>query len=111
MVPNPGAMPGPDGERYVTDRLKVDVARGECSDGMSDRRYRDTVTVTADGQTVKGCGGGILPPTEIEGTTWTLVSIGGVPVADHRQTSVVFVAADREAPGMGKRVSVRDDTG
>src|SRR3546814_1969511 len=22
MVPNPGAMPGPDGERYVTDRLK-----------------------------------------------------------------------------------------
>src|SRR3546814_3919278 len=72
MVPNPGAMPGPDGERYVTDRLKVDVARGECSDGMSDRRYRDTVTVTADGKTVKGCGGGILPPTELAGTHWTL---------------------------------------
>src|SRR3546814_4280104 len=83
-VPNPGAMPGPDGERYVTDRLKVDVARGECSDGMSDRRYRDTVTVTADGKTVKGCGGGILPPTELAGTNWTFVSIGGVPVAADR---------------------------
>src|SRR3546814_10168902 len=75
MVPNPGAMPGPDGERYVTDRLKVDVARGECSDGMSDRRYRDTVTVTADGKTVKGCGGGILPPTRSEEHTSELQSL------------------------------------
>ena len=100
MVPNPGAMPGPDGERYVTDRLKVDVARGECSDGMSDRRYRDTVTVTADGKTVKGCGGGILPPTELAGTNWTFVSIGGVPVAADRPTSLVF-EADRLSGSAG----------
>ena len=49
MVPNPGAKPSFNGERYFTDRLKVDITHGECSDGMSDRRYRDTVTVTADG--------------------------------------------------------------
>ena len=48
-VANPGARPSFNGERYVTDRLTVDVTHSACSDGMSDRRYRDTVTVTADG--------------------------------------------------------------
>src|SRR3546814_17198229 len=43
MVPNPGAMHGHDGERYVTDRLKVDVARGECSAGMRDSVRRGVV--------------------------------------------------------------------
>ena len=87
---NPGARPSFNGERYVTDRLTVDVTHGECSDGMSDRRYRDTVTVTADGKTVKGCGGGILPPSELAGTSWTFVSIGGAPVAGDRPTSLQF---------------------
>jgi heat shock protein HslJ len=90
IVPNPGAKPSFNGERYVTDRLKVDITHGECSDGMSDRRYRDTVTVTADGKTVKGCGGKILPPTELAGTNWTFVSIGGVAVAGGRPTALQF---------------------
>ncbi|MCW5647766.1 MAG: META domain-containing protein [Sphingopyxis sp.] len=90
MVPNPGAKPSPNGERYMTERLTVDITRGECSDGMSDRRYRDTVTLTADGKTVKGCGGGILPPTDLAGTIWTFVSIGGVAVAADRPTSLQF---------------------
>lgn len=92
MVPNPGAKPSFNGERYVTDRLKVDITHTECSDGMSDRRYRDTVTVTvtADGKTVKGCGGKILPPTELAGTNWSFVSIGGVPVAADQPTSLQF---------------------
>ncbi len=90
MVPNPGAKPNAGGERYATARLTVDVARTECSDGMSDRRYADTVTVTADGKTVKGCGGGILPPAGIAGTHWTFVSIGGVPVAADRPTVLQF---------------------
>jgi heat shock protein HslJ len=90
MMANPGAKPSFNGERYVTDRLKVDITHGECSDGMSDRRYRDTVTVTADGKTVKGCGGKILPPTELAGTNWTFVSIGGVAVAGGRPTALQF---------------------
>lgn len=91
MVPNPGAKPSAGGKRYVTDRLTVDVVRGECSDGMSDRRYADTVTVTADGKTVKGCGGRILPPAaRIAGTHWTFVSIGGVPVVADRPTVLQF---------------------
>jgi heat shock protein HslJ len=100
MVPNPGARAVTNGEEYVTDRLKVAVTRGECSDGMSDRRYRDTVTVVADGKTVKGCGGGILPPTELAGTNWTFVSIGGVPVAADRPTALVF-EADRLSGSAG----------
>src|SRR3546814_5377890 len=60
------------------------------SDVCSSDLYRDTVTVTADGKTVKGCGGGILPPTELAGTNWTFVSIGGVPVAADRQTALAF---------------------
>ena len=67
---------------------------------MSDRRYRDTVTVTADGKTVKGCGGGILPPTELAGTNWTFVSIGGVPVAADRPTTLAF-EADRLSGSAG----------
>ena len=90
VVANPGARPSFNGERYVTQRLTVDITHGECSDGMSDRRYRDTVTVTADGQTVKGCGGGILPPADLAGTSWTFVSIGSVDVAPDRPTSLQF---------------------
>lgn len=92
LVPNPGARPSFNGERYVTPRLTVDITHGECSDGMSDRRYRDTVMLTADGKTVKGCGGGIMPPTELAGTSWSFVSIGGVAVARDRPTSLVFDA-------------------
>jgi len=90
MVPNPGAKPSFNGERYVTGRLTVDITHAECSDGMSDRRYRDTVSVTADGKTVKGCGGKILPPTGLAGTSWSFVSIGGAPVVADRPTALQF---------------------
>lgn len=90
MAPNPGAKPSFNGERYVTDRLTINVTHAECSDGMSDRRYHDKVTVTADGKTVKGCGGKILPPTELAGTNWIFVSIGGTPVAGDRPTALQF---------------------
>lgn len=89
-VPNPGGTVSLHGSRYVTDRLVVDITRGECNDGMSDRRYANTVTVAADGKTVKGCGGAILPPSELAGSNWTFVSIGDVAVADDRPTELHF---------------------
>lgn len=89
-VPNPGAQTTTAGNRYAAGRLTVDVAPGPCSDGMSDRHYADTVTVVADGKRVTGCGGAILPPTELAGTSWTFVSIAGVPVAPDRPTSLAF---------------------
>ena len=46
-----------DGRRYVTDRLTVDIAYNRCNDDMSGDGYEHEVTVTADGQTYRGCGG------------------------------------------------------
>lgn len=57
--------------RYAGTRLAVTIAPGPCNDGMSDRTYRDTVTVEADGKSVSGCGGGVIAdpnqPTEPDG--------------------------------------------
>ena len=64
--------------RYVTDQISVEITPGTCSDGMSDRKYADTVQVVAGGRTLSGCGGRVLPPTHLDGTNWRIVSIGGV---------------------------------
>ncbi|AJA10556.1 hypothetical protein SKP52_18430 [Sphingopyxis fribergensis] len=90
MVPNPGAKPSTNGRTYATDRLSAVVEQKPCSDGMSDRRYSDTVRVVADGKAVQGCGGKILPPDTLAGSNWTFVSIGGVAVAADRPTSLQF---------------------
>lgn len=99
-APNPGAQATRAGRRYAAGRLTVEVTPGPCSDGMSDRRYADTVTVTADGKTVRGCGGAILPPDALAGTNWTFVSIAGVPVAPDRPTALAF-EADRLSGSAG----------
>jgi heat shock protein HslJ len=90
MVPNPGAKPSLNGRTYVSDRLSVVIKTAPCSDGMSDRRYADTVRVVADGKTLNGCGGAILAPEALAGSNWTFVSIGGVAVAADRPTSLQF---------------------
>lgn len=51
--------------RYAATRLSVTIAPGPCNDGMSDRTYRDTVTVVADGKTVSGCGGGVIADPDV----------------------------------------------
>jgi len=93
MVPNPGAKPSLNGRTYVGDRLSVVIKTAPCSDGMSDRRYADTVRVIADGKTLHGCGGPILPPDTLAGSRWTFVSIGGVAVAKDRPTALEFDGA------------------
>ena len=92
-VPNPGAAPSLNGETYAGGRLAVVIKHVPCSDGMSDRRYADTVRVIADGKHVDGCGGKILPPDALAGSNWIFVSIGGVPVAADRPTSLRFDGA------------------
>jgi heat shock protein HslJ len=54
------ARPSFNGWRYVSDRMTVDVTFAQCSDGMSDNVYKDTVTVIVDGVQFRGCGGGIV---------------------------------------------------
>lgn len=89
-VPNPGAKPSMNGRTYVTGRLSVVIKDAPCSDGMSDRRYSDTVRIVADGKSLQGCGGRILPPGTLAGSSWTFVSIGGTPVTAGRPTSLIF---------------------
>lgn len=90
-VPAPQPRPSFNGHRYVTPRMTVDVTHARCSDGMSDRRYPDTVTVTIGRRTLKGCGG--APAAEhvsvIEGN-WRVVSIAGQPVRGRAPLAVAF---------------------
>lgn len=92
-VPNPGATASMNGEVYAAGRLSVVIKHAACSDGMSDRRYADTVRVVVDGKTVTGCGGAIMPPDTLAGSSWTFVSIGGAPVAAGRPTALQFDGA------------------
>jgi heat shock protein HslJ len=55
--PRPTAIIGIAGEIYQTPRIHVNIVHAQCSDGMSDRTYPDTVQVDVDGQRFTGCGG------------------------------------------------------
>ncbi len=86
----PRARPSFNGRRYVTRRLTVDVTRQTCSDGMSDRLYADTVRVQVNGRELSGCGGAVLPPERLAGTSWEIVAIGGRPVPGGERYRVEF---------------------
>lgn len=89
-IANPGARPSFNGERYVAERTSVDVTHSPCSDGMSDRRYADTVTVEAGGRTWRGCGGMVLAPTSLADTRWRIVFIDGVAPVGDRPAEIAF---------------------
>jgi heat shock protein HslJ len=94
-VAKPRPITGFNGERYVTRTLTVDITHVECSDGMSDRTYRDTVTVKVQGRTLRGCGGAILSDRPgqqaalLDGS-WRIESILGRPVARNTTPRVTF---------------------
>jgi uncharacterized membrane protein len=46
-----------NGHRYETQRLIVDITHSRCNDVMSGHGYADQVTIIADGETYRGCGG------------------------------------------------------
>lgn len=94
-VPKPRPIIGINGERYETPTLTVDITHGQCSDGMSDRIYADNVTVITKGQTLRGCGGAILPVQSLAGTSWTIDMLDGKPLADGSRGNSVEFAADR----------------
>lgn len=76
-VPSPRPIVGFNGERYVTRRLSVDITHVKCSDGMTDRSYRDTVLLTVDGRKLRGCGGETAAATTLLEGGWTIRSIAG----------------------------------
>lgn len=84
-LPSPRPIVGFNGERYVTRRLTVDITHAKCSDGISDRSYRDTVVLSVDGRKLRGCGGEAASPTTLLEGGWTIRSVAGrQPVADTR---------------------------
>ena len=64
--PLSAANPGPSSEGptgvWTTSAFTVRLTPGECSDGMSDRRYPFVATVTMADRELKGCGG---PPRDV----------------------------------------------
>lgn len=53
----PEPRPSPNGRRYETERLTVDISYTRCNDAMSGHGYEHQVLVIADGESVRGCGG------------------------------------------------------
>jgi len=87
----PVARPSFNGRRYVTRQITVDITRAPCSDGMSDRRFPERVTVTVGRRTVRGCGGDpVIDTARLDGSHWTIASIDGRPVRTARPTEVRF---------------------
>ncbi len=89
-VPAPQGRPSFNGMRYVTDRITVDITYSSCTDDMSGKRFADTVSLVADGKELKGCGGRVLPPESLNDTTWTIITIGQLPVLEGLNTEVRF---------------------
>ena len=102
-LPRPEPRTSFNGHRYeITEgrhSLTVDITHARCSDGMSDRIYADKVMVIADGKTVNGCGGDIVPPGKLDNSSWKIISIGGTPVIDPSRASLAF--ADGRVSGSG----------
>lgn len=93
IVGKPKPITGFNGERYVARRMTVDITHVECNDGMSDRTFRDTVTVTMGRKTLRGCGGAILsdgPRTSLLEGDWTIKSLNGRIVSAKTSPSVRF---------------------
>ena len=107
--PAPQPIVGFAGEIYRTQRIEVNITHGECTDGMSDRTYPDTVHVRVDGRDYRGCGassdwfdsvderGQPRPPMAMPGeavpldrTRWRVVAINGRPTPREGDYSMQF---------------------
>jgi heat shock protein HslJ len=84
------ATPSFNGWRYVSKAITTDVTFSQCSDGMSDWTYKDTVTVMVGTQEYKGCGGGIIAPESLEETEWRINSINGASISAVREARLDF---------------------
>ena len=99
VEPTPPVRTGVAGEIYQGRRINVNIVHSRCSDGMSDRTYRDTVQVSVDGRQYRGCGAPAAffttvdergnpqvispqagPETTLERTRWRVTRINGQAV-------------------------------
>ena len=107
----PGFQPRPG--RWTSGRLAVTISAGPCSDGMSDLVYRLRVRVDAAGNAVSGCGGGTIPSSTLDGTSWSVVAVNGRSTPRGDNYFVRFEGSTLSAKfgcnGMGGDYSVNGD--
>ena len=72
--------------------LSVDITNSECADTMADRHFAQTVSVTTNSGTVRGCGGPILPPVKLDGTQWSISRIGNATLPASSGATMRFEA-------------------
>ena len=94
-VQAPKPIHGFAGEIWKTRRIDVNTLHKQCSDGMSDGSYRDTVTVTVDGRRYQGCGGATTSATRGHGVSviegnWRVEAINGRRPATGTKPTVSF---------------------
>jgi len=73
-----------NGRIWASDRLVVAATHAQCSDGMSDNIYADTVMVVVDGVIARGCGGGTVAPGTLANSHWVIQEIDGRSVIEAR---------------------------
>jgi heat shock protein HslJ len=78
------------GFHLVSKEITAEIIFDECSDGMSEYSYKDTVKVVVGDAKYQGCGGGILPPSKLDKTSWRVVSITGENIARERGAQMTF---------------------
>ena len=61
-VPAPRGQENGSGRSWETRRIRLTMWHEECSDGMSDNRFPQTVRATVDGRELRGCGGDRVSP-------------------------------------------------
>ena len=70
-----------DHRLYLAEALAVRIVPQPCSDGMSDRRYVDSVVVRIGNgpEHLNGCGGAVMPMTggSLERSSWRITAIDG----------------------------------
>lgn len=98
-VPVTSAQPTQDGITYQGagngHNVTLAIRYGQqCSDGMSDRLFEHDVTITADGQTYRGCGGAILPPMKLDDTSWGITAINGTALTEEQARQASFQFTD-----------------
>ncbi len=64
--PQPRPIHGFAGDIYQGKRINLNIVHGQrCSDGMSDRVYRDKVQVRVDDRSFEGCGNPVESATPL----------------------------------------------
>jgi len=62
-VPAPRSQELGDGRIYGSRRITLQASNAQCSDGMSDIVYPQTVRAVVDGRELRGCGGAVMAPS------------------------------------------------